>query len=125
MAFGFGVGGTEPARRESHISINVAPTSHEVNDTPEIRKYKKRFNSEILCASLWGEFIVLFQRKYSMYYVYYIQNMVCLFMNLLLSDFLDDLFRQDFVVTKIYEIYVCMCICQEWYCFYIHRLMWL
>ncbi|KAF3840707.1 hypothetical protein F7725_006569 [Dissostichus mawsoni] len=24
------------------------------NDTPEIRKYKKRFNSEILCAALWG-----------------------------------------------------------------------
>ena len=23
-------------------------------DTPEIRKYKKRFNSEILCAALWG-----------------------------------------------------------------------
>ncbi|KAG0717624.1 Mitogen-activated protein kinase kinase kinase kinase 4 [Chionoecetes opilio] len=58
VAFGFGAGGgtdgEEPARRTSHISINVAPTSHEVNDTPEIRKYKKRFNSEILCASLWG-----------------------------------------------------------------------
>jgi misshapen/NIK-related kinase len=25
------------------------------SDTPEIRKYKKRFNSEILCAALWGE----------------------------------------------------------------------
>ena len=24
------------------------------SDTPEIRKYKKRFNSEILCAALWG-----------------------------------------------------------------------
>ncbi|KPM03233.1 misshapen-like protein kinase 1-like protein [Sarcoptes scabiei] len=23
-------------------------------DTPEIRKYKKRFNSEVLCAALWG-----------------------------------------------------------------------
>lgn len=63
MTFGFGAGagggggtGGEPARRESHININVAPpTSHEVNETPEIRKYKKRFNSEILCASLWGE----------------------------------------------------------------------
>lgn len=54
MAFGFGAGGTGPGRRESHININVAPTSHEINDTPEIRKYKKRFNSEILCASLWG-----------------------------------------------------------------------
>ncbi|MPC82870.1 Mitogen-activated protein kinase kinase kinase kinase 4 [Portunus trituberculatus] len=52
MAFGFGA---DQSRRESYISINVAPTSHEVNDTPEIRKYKKRFNSEILCASLWGK----------------------------------------------------------------------
>ena len=24
------------------------------NDSPEIRKYKKKFTSEILCASLWG-----------------------------------------------------------------------
>jgi hypothetical protein len=24
------------------------------SDTPEIRKYKKRFNSDILCAALWG-----------------------------------------------------------------------
>lgn len=24
------------------------------SDAPEIRKYKKRFNSEILCAALWG-----------------------------------------------------------------------
>jgi misshapen/NIK-related kinase len=23
-------------------------------DAPEIRKYKKRFNGEILCAALWG-----------------------------------------------------------------------
>ncbi|XP_051969532.1 traf2 and NCK-interacting protein kinase-like isoform X6 [Xyrauchen texanus] len=30
--------------------INIRPHS----DTPEIRKYKKRFNSEILCAALWG-----------------------------------------------------------------------
>lgn len=35
--------------------MNVTPTSHDaINDTPEIRKYKKRFNSEILCAALWG-----------------------------------------------------------------------
>ena len=34
----------------------MTPTSqHEAtSDTPEIRKYKKRFNSEILCAALWG-----------------------------------------------------------------------
>lgn len=39
-------------RRESHINVNVAPSVQQ--DTPEIRKYKKRFNSEVLCASLWG-----------------------------------------------------------------------
>lgn len=36
--------------------VNVNPTNtRPPNDTPEIRKYKKRFNSEILCAALWGE----------------------------------------------------------------------
>ena len=36
-------------------NVNVTPTSHDMaSDTPEIRKYKKRFNSEILCAALWG-----------------------------------------------------------------------
>jgi hypothetical protein len=68
MTFGFGasngstvtsVGGAadSPSRRESHVSVNVTPTSmhDQVSDTPEIRKYKKRFNSEVLCASLWGE----------------------------------------------------------------------
>ncbi|XP_066267347.1 mitogen-activated protein kinase kinase kinase kinase 4-like isoform X8 [Branchiostoma lanceolatum] len=29
-------------------------TTSEEPDMPEIRKYKKRFNSEILCAALWG-----------------------------------------------------------------------
>ena len=62
-----------PPRRESHINVNVTPqvtnqseaSNHVTNnihqsqhdfgaDTPEIRKYKKRFNSEILCAALWG-----------------------------------------------------------------------
>lgn len=50
-----------PNRRESQMSshgpsVNVTPSSgHELTqDTPEIRKYKKRFNSEILCAALWG-----------------------------------------------------------------------
>ena len=58
---GMGPGGApnkDPTRRESsHIpSVNVAPTGgHDMtSDTPEIRKYKKRFNSEILCAALWG-----------------------------------------------------------------------
>lgn len=37
------------------MNVNVTPTSHDLtSDTPEIRKYKKRFNSEILCAALWG-----------------------------------------------------------------------
>nr|XP_055037619.1 TRAF2 and NCK interacting kinase b isoform X7 [Misgurnus anguillicaudatus] len=35
--------------------VNVNPTNIRPHtDTPEIRKYKKRFNSEILCAALWG-----------------------------------------------------------------------
>jgi misshapen/NIK-related kinase len=56
LTFGFGAGGSGPTRRESHVNVNVTPTSHDVgSDTPEIRKYKKRFNSEILCAALWGE----------------------------------------------------------------------
>ncbi|XP_032587519.1 mitogen-activated protein kinase kinase kinase kinase 4 isoform X8 [Drosophila mojavensis] len=55
LTFGFGAGGSGPTRRESTVNVNVTPTSHEAaNDTPEIRKYKKRFNSEILCAALWG-----------------------------------------------------------------------
>lgn len=76
LSFGFSAeaaapGGGSPnagaARRESQMgmgasphvpSVNVTPSSapgHEMTqDTPEIRKYKKRFNSEILCAALWG-----------------------------------------------------------------------
>lgn len=54
LTFGFGAG--SGSRRESHVNVNVTPTSHDLtSDTPEIRKYKKRFNSEILCAALWGE----------------------------------------------------------------------
>ncbi|OQR73670.1 misshapen kinase 1-like [Tropilaelaps mercedesae] len=54
------------AQRRESVQVNVTPTlgpdgtagsqgltgAH--SDTPEIRKYKKRFNSEILCAALWG-----------------------------------------------------------------------
>ncbi|XP_076370823.1 LOW QUALITY PROTEIN: serine/threonine-protein kinase mig-15-like [Tachypleus tridentatus] len=58
LTFGFGAGSggpNPPPRRESHINVNVTPPSHETSsDTPEIRKYKKRFTSEILCAALWG-----------------------------------------------------------------------
>ena len=42
-------------RRGSHINVNITPSTLE-SDTPEIRKYKKRFNADILCAALWGEF---------------------------------------------------------------------
>ena len=61
LSFGFSAGSGQdlgsvgvPPRRESHINVNVAPTHDFGADTPEIRKYKKRFNSEILCAALWG-----------------------------------------------------------------------
>uniref|UniRef100_A0A914HTH2 non-specific serine/threonine protein kinase n=1 Tax=Globodera rostochiensis TaxID=31243 RepID=A0A914HTH2_GLORO len=40
----------------NQIQVNVNPNSAAINDgdAPEIRKYKKRFNGEILCAALWG-----------------------------------------------------------------------
>uniref|UniRef100_A0A2D4N2Z0 non-specific serine/threonine protein kinase n=1 Tax=Micrurus spixii TaxID=129469 RepID=A0A2D4N2Z0_9SAUR len=35
--------------------VNVNPTNiRPQSDSPEIRKYKKKFSSEILCAALWG-----------------------------------------------------------------------
>ena len=48
----FGFSGSPSPRRESHVTVNVSPAA--VQDTPEIRKYKKRFSSEVLCAALWG-----------------------------------------------------------------------
>jgi hypothetical protein len=30
------------------------PSESTQQDTPEIRKYRKKFNSDILCAALWG-----------------------------------------------------------------------
>lgn len=47
------------SRRGSQINVNVTPSQPQEtsSDTPEIRKYKKRFNSDILCASLWGKYI--------------------------------------------------------------------
>jgi len=45
-----GIGAVSPRR---DISVNISPPSCQ-DGTPEIRKYKKRFNSEILCAALWG-----------------------------------------------------------------------
>uniref|UniRef100_A0A8D0GM64 Uncharacterized protein n=1 Tax=Sphenodon punctatus TaxID=8508 RepID=A0A8D0GM64_SPHPU len=41
-------------RKGSVVNVNQTNTRPH-SDTPEIRKYKKRFNSEILCAALWGE----------------------------------------------------------------------
>ncbi|KAI0216714.1 Serine/threonine-protein kinase mig-15, partial [Lamellibrachia satsuma] len=61
QAFGFGASSSQDNLQQmkqvkgSNISINVTPnTSVYDNDSPEIRKYKKKFTSEILCASLWG-----------------------------------------------------------------------
>nr|DBA20967.1 TPA: hypothetical protein GDO54_017695 [Pyxicephalus adspersus] len=48
----------EPFRRENARKgsvVNVNPTNiRPQSDSPEIRKYKKKFNSDILCAALWG-----------------------------------------------------------------------
>ncbi|XP_047440617.1 misshapen-like kinase 1 isoform X2 [Mugil cephalus] len=48
----------EPIKRENHRKgsvVNVNPTNiRPQSDTPEIRKYKKKFNAEVLCAGLWG-----------------------------------------------------------------------
>lgn len=64
LAFGFssnsaqGSGSSvdvDPGRKGSLVNVNVSPsTASNLEDTPEIRKYKKRFNSDVLCASLWG-----------------------------------------------------------------------
>ncbi|XP_069388190.1 mitogen-activated protein kinase kinase kinase kinase 4 isoform X7 [Paralichthys olivaceus] len=48
----------EPIKRQNHRKgsvVNVNPTNiRPQSDTPEIRKYKKKFNTEVLCAGLWG-----------------------------------------------------------------------
>nr|XP_019609424.1 PREDICTED: mitogen-activated protein kinase kinase kinase kinase 4 isoform X26 [Rhinolophus sinicus] len=43
----------DPTWKGSVVNVNPTNTRPQ-SDTPEIRKYKKRFNSEILCAALWG-----------------------------------------------------------------------
>ncbi|XP_077988055.1 mitogen-activated protein kinase kinase kinase kinase 4-like isoform X2 [Glandiceps talaboti] len=60
-AYGFGsqtpspTPASPPFKKGSNISVNVKPVTQEnINDMPEIRKYRKRFNSEILSAALWG-----------------------------------------------------------------------
>ncbi|XP_061690071.1 misshapen-like kinase 1 isoform X3 [Syngnathoides biaculeatus] len=48
----------EPVKRENHRKgsvVNVNPTNiRPQSDSPEIRKYKKKFTTEVLCAGLWG-----------------------------------------------------------------------
>ncbi|KAF3837955.1 hypothetical protein F7725_009723 [Dissostichus mawsoni] len=48
----------ELIKRENHRKgsvVNVNPTNiRPQSDSPEIRKYKKKFNTEVLCAGLWG-----------------------------------------------------------------------
>lgn len=36
------------------VSVNNSSIVNGAGDTPEIRKYKKKFSSEVLCAALWG-----------------------------------------------------------------------
>lgn len=47
----------DPTRKGSVVNVNPTNTRPH-SDTPEIRKYKKRFNSEILCAALWGRYLI-------------------------------------------------------------------
>lgn len=42
-----------PGLRESHANVTRTGPNL-VSEVPEIRKYKKCFNSEILCAMFWG-----------------------------------------------------------------------
>ncbi|PAV72782.1 hypothetical protein WR25_15289 [Diploscapter pachys] len=45
------------AAHDSQVQVNVNPnsqTTHSESDAPEIRKYKKKFSGDILCAALWG-----------------------------------------------------------------------
>jgi TRAF2 and NCK interacting kinase len=48
----------QPQTQQTAINVNVAPQNNQFfdiqQDTPEIRKYRKKFNSDILCAALWG-----------------------------------------------------------------------
>ncbi|ESO12472.1 hypothetical protein HELRODRAFT_187888 [Helobdella robusta] len=41
-------------RRDSRINVNVSSNAPTDCEPPEIRKYKKKFNTTILCATLWG-----------------------------------------------------------------------
>lgn len=47
------IAGQQQQQARDNINVCVGPTNNK-SETPEIRKYKKRFDSEILCAALWG-----------------------------------------------------------------------
>ncbi|XP_063712556.1 misshapen-like kinase 1 isoform X2 [Symsagittifera roscoffensis] len=54
-SFGFGVGGSTPSSVNVPINISSSEqgsTTSPIN--PEIRKFLKKFKSEVLCACLWG-----------------------------------------------------------------------
>ncbi|GLD71588.1 mitogen-activated protein kinase kinase kinase kinase 4-like isoform X2 [Lates japonicus] len=60
----------DPSRKGSVVNVNPVNTRPQ-SDTPEIRKYKKRFNSEILCAALWGK-----KNKLRVYYLSWLRNKI-------------------------------------------------
>lgn len=66
----------EPIKRENHRKgsiVNVNPTNiRPQSDTPEIRKYKKKFNTEVLCAGLWG---LLF--SHYLFYTVFLHTVPC------------------------------------------------
>jgi len=43
----------------SRVNVNITPTTAPDTSTPEIRRYTKRLGSDILCGSLWGEWITV------------------------------------------------------------------
>lgn len=55
---------SELYKRQNHRKgsiVNVNPSNiRPQSDTPEIRKYKKKFNAEVLCAGLWGKPYIFF-----------------------------------------------------------------
>jgi hypothetical protein len=48
-------GRVNDSNHQVQVNVNPNPSGTNVDaDAPEIRKYKKRFNGEILCSALWG-----------------------------------------------------------------------
>jgi len=64
-------------RRSSRVNVNVAPVPVVIDsDAPEIRKYKKRFSSDVLCASLWG--LYFSARIFVVFFFYSALHFACL-----------------------------------------------